>query len=274
MKNTFFLLITPLFLILLGFSNLYAQEPKTLRVLTYNVLADRENANTRTKALSKILEHSDADIISLQEVTPWMVTELMKQQWSTKYHTLVENGKWSPVRGLLILSKSPILKHEAGLLKSQQNRAYLIVKTTLNGNPVAIANCHLDSPLKSGKVRSNQLQFYFNTLKKYENAIFLGDFNFGDNEQPETDTIPKSYIDSWLITNKGQKGYTWNIEKSLMAKNGSFTNEKSRRIDRILIRSDKFSPIKTEILGNTPLIENKDLFPSDHFGVLSTLTSK
>jgi len=216
MKNTFFLLITPLFLILLGFSNLYAQEPKTLRVLTYNVLADRENANTRTKALSKILEHSDADIISLQEVTPWMVTELMKQQWSTKYHTLV---------------------------KSQQNRAYLIVKTTLNGNPVAIANCHLDSPLKSGKVRSNQLQFYFNTLKKYENAIFLGDFNFGDNEQPETDTIPKSYIDSWLITNKGQKGYTWNIEKSLMAKNGSFTNEKSRRIDRILMLI--FSPTLT-----------------------------
>jgi len=55
-----------------------------------------------------------------------------------------------------------------------------------------------------------------------------------------------------------------------MAKNGSFPNEPSRRLDRILIKSEKFTPETSAIIGNKPVLNSKMIFPSDHFGVISS----
>ena len=116
------------------------------------------------------------------------------------------------------------------------------------------------------------MKIIFDQLKEKENALFLGDFNFGDGEAEEK-TIPTVYKDCWSITNPKQPGFTWNREISPMAKQGSFTNEKSRRLDRVLLKSDDFSPIKSTIIGNTPITNSKTLFPSDHFGFCLLYTS-
>jgi hypothetical protein len=59
-----------------------------------------------------------------------------------------------------------------------------------------------------------------------------------------------------------------------MARKGSFPNEKSRRIDRILIKSKQAKPISANILGDKPLKGKTDIFPSDHFGLRGIVTIK
>ena len=82
--------------------------------------------------------------------------------------------------------------------------------------------------------------------------------------------IPK-FVDAWPHTNGKESGYTWNMEKNEMAKSGSFPNEKSRRLDRIFIRSKHLTPSRTEIIGNQEIEKTKGLYPSDHFGLLGTV---
>ena len=192
--------------------------------------------------------------------------------WFKKYHVSKSGDKIICPRGLLILSKKPIVSPDYGLLPSKQRRAYLIVETKVNGVNFKVATCHLDSFLKEGAARAKQLDIFFKKLSPHDNAIFLGDFNFGDNAQPETKHLDNSYVDVWTRVNGDKKGYTWNIEKSKMARDGSFPNEKSRRLDRVLIKSKRVKPVSAKIVGDKPVEGKTDIFPSDHFGLRATVS--
>lgn len=253
-------------------SNLvYSQEPKEIKCLTYNVLADNVEIEKRTTALFKMFQESDADIIALQEVAPWFVELLLKEKWVKNYHLPIEKDQVIVSRGLLVLSKGPITKVTTELLPSRQHRAYLIVDTKIKGVDLKIGTCHLESPLESGETRAQQLDIFFKILNQAENAILLGDFNFGDGEKPETEKIPTNFFDIWLETNKDKPGFTWNIETSQMAKKGSFPNEGSRRIDRILVKSKVLKSKEAKIIGDEPLDTQKELYPSDHFGLIGSM---
>lgn len=270
MKWIFFLL--PVCLLL---SPSMAKEPgkneATAKLLTFNVLADPVHREARVPALLDIIGKSDADIIALQEVAPWFLLELEKQEWLKKYHGPKTDGKLVAPRGLLILSKSPIQKVTAQYLTTYQHRALLVVETEISNVKVAVATCHLESPLEASKIRAVQINEFFNILDKTEHSVFLGDFNFGDGEEPETSMLIPKFVDSWSHTNGKEAGYTWNMEKSEMAKSGSFPNEKSRRLDRIFIKSKHLIPTKNEIIGNEEIENAKGIHPSDHFGLIGTV---
>ncbi len=101
----------------------------------------------------------------------------------------------------------------------------------------------------------------------------MGDFNFGDYEDLENSRIPDVWKDPWKILRPGERGYTWNIQKSVFAKQNSFKDENSRRLDRILVHSDYWHPAEVRILGDEPYIPGtRDRFPSDHFGLVTVLT--
>ena len=242
-----------------------------VKFLTYNVLADRVHPEVRLPALFDLLGRSNADVIALQEVAPWFLKELEGKPWAAAYHSPTAEGKRFAPGGLLILSKSPILKFNGGRLPSRQGRVWLVVETEVRSVKLTIANCHLESPLEAGNIRAGQLDLFFQQLAGAADALFMGDFNFGDGEQPDTAKLPPAYLDAWSRTNPGVPGFTWNIEKSRMAAEGSFPNEKSRRLDRILIRSPHFTPVSTLIMGDAPVMGKIDVFPSDHFGLISTM---
>jgi len=75
-----------------------AAKSETLKVLTYNVLADEVNAGQRVLALFKILKESDADIIVLQEVAPWFFRKMHEEPWLKNYHLIAGDGS-NAVRG-------------------------------------------------------------------------------------------------------------------------------------------------------------------------------
>ncbi len=156
-------------------------------------------------------------------------------------------------------------------MRNLSSTRYLIVETMVKGVKVSVATCHLDSLLESGNLRGTQLELIYNQLKDAESAVFLGDFNFGDKEEPETSKLDKSYADTWKETSGYDAGFTWNIETSKMALAGSFPNEPSRRLDRIFLRSAQFRAIGTKILGDKALDEDGNVLPSDHFGLSTTV---
>lgn len=260
---------------LLSFSlEISAEDPIRCKFLTYNVLADPVEVEARIPALFTLLDKSNADVIALQEVDAWFIELLLKQDWAKKYHFSKQNETVFAPRGLLFLSKQPITKVSFGFLPSRQKRGYLLIETKIQDVLFQVVTCHLDSFLEHGEKRAEQLKEIFEILKPFEDKVLLGDFNFGDGEEPESKTIPADFQDVWLMTKGEEPGFTWNIEISQMAKEGSFPNETSRRIDRILIKSLKLKPFHAVIVGNTPVDKNKEVFPSDHFGLLGEFTFK
>ena len=275
------LLLTSLLTVAFG-SGLWAQEataeaesqapPEQLTFLTWNVLADDVEVAKRIPALYKAIGDVDADVIALQEVSSWFVEMVHQEPWLKRYRTPTRNGRLQYPRGLTILSKYPIRSWTFQALPSRQHRGVLIAELDVNGRTITVATAHMDSPLALGKVRARQLDVIFGLLKEAEDVVFLGDFNFGDKEQPETEHLSDSYVDLWSTLKPEEPGYTWNIEENGMAKRGAFPGETSRRIDRILVRSKVYEPKSVRNVGNQPVEPgDNSLFPADHYGVVGTV---
>jgi endonuclease/exonuclease/phosphatase family metal-dependent hydrolase len=195
---------------------------------------------------------------------------LAKEPWAKAYQL----PKIAPENagGQLILSKAPIESASVHKLTGPQGRTVLIVTIRIGGRKVDIATTHLESPLADGPIRAKQIDSILPRLRSADDAVFLGDLNFGDGE-PEEKNLDAAYVDLWKNLKPREPGFTWNIETSDMAKKGSFPGEKSRRLDRILIRSTVWKPKEIRIIGDEPLTSGKkDLFPSDHFGLVGVLS--
>lgn len=249
-----------------------ASVPRTLSLLTYNVLADADPADRRTSALLKLLGDSRADVIALQEVAPWFLARLQAAAWVRPYHATTFGGRVAAPGGQLVLSRHPIERSLARMLPGPQRRTVVVAVIRLApGRRVAVATAHMESFLEDGPVRARQLERIFALVAGYDGAVVLGDFNFGDGEQPETGRLDRRYTDLWLALHPGEPGYTWDMERSIMARRGSFAGEQSRRLDRILVRLEGYRPSAVRIIGQWPVQPGGEIFPSDHFGLVGTL---
>jgi endonuclease/exonuclease/phosphatase family metal-dependent hydrolase len=242
----------------------------TLIVVTFNVLADPVRLEERLPAISRLLEESKADVIALQEADDWLLAALEKQEWFQRdYHGTRTNGRLDAPGGQLILSRFPIDRWEFFDLPGAQGRTVVVAEVRVNGEKLTIANTHLESPLEAGEMRARQLQEISKRIGDGD-AILLGDFNFADGSQPESRRLPEGFIDVWTALRPKDLGYTWHVERNHAAKVGSFPEESSGRIDRILVRSRPWKAKAVWLFGDQP-IANANRFPSDHFGVRCVL---
>lgn len=243
-----------------------------LTVLTYNVLGDATNLQERLPALLEVLRFSRAEIIALQEVDDWLLNAIADAAWfKAEYHGTRTNGFLDAPAGKCILSRFPIKSWTWHDLPGIQGRTVVIARIMLNGRLLTVATAHLESRLEDGPIRAQQLDAIFQLLSNCEDAVFLGDFNFADGWQPETAHIDKRFRDVWISLRPSQPGNTWDIERNPLAKAGSLPNEKSGRIDRILMRSQQWNSRTIELAGTTRIqTSTAARFPSDHFGVLAT----
>jgi endonuclease/exonuclease/phosphatase family metal-dependent hydrolase len=239
------------------------------RILTLNVLADPVSEAKRVKAIYEIVKEENPDIVCFQETAPWFVSELKKTDFFEKYQVLKKGEIYVVPAGLMVAVRKDFGKLgdvAFAPLPSRQGRYFMIQQIKIEGvGLVAVATSHLESFLEDSEVRRKQMNLIFKNLAEYDRVIFAADFNFGDDGKTELAAIPKGYVDSWKTVNAGDSGFTWNIEKSLMAKNGSFPNEKSRRLDHIYIKGGH-QVVDAKIVGDVEI--EAGLFPSDHFGVL------
>src|SRR5690606_25986470 len=168
-----------------------------------------------------------------QEVAPWFERLLDGARWTEAYNRVPDDGAFA---GLLILTRHDVTRTSHGHLPSQQRRGYLRTTLDVDGIALDVVTVHLDSPLEVGAVRAEQLETVFAHLDGADHAVVLGDFNFGETEQPETDTIPSTWVDVWTALENGD-GHTWDMSNNPMAVEGAFEGEHSRRLDRELLHS-------------------------------------
>lgn len=258
--------------VLRGSSAQAAVNSKSLKVMSYNVLVSAIGLDRRVEPLFKILKESDADIMALQEVgfeDGWFMRRLEKEEWAKAYYRAGREP--DNCNGQFIISKLEITSSICYGLPGPQGRTVLIAVLKTETGPLTIATTHMESPLESGAVRAKQLDTIFAKAGVAGDAIVLGDFNFGDGE-PEEGHLDPAYKDMWLELRPKEKGYTWDNEKSDLAAASKFAGEKSRRLDRILLRSATWKAKSIEIIGDIPTDEGKkDMFPSDHFGLLGEI---
>ena len=251
----------------------YVTKPLILKIVTYNIQRRYFHANTRIPALLRILQESHADIIALQEVKDWFMDIILKQSWVKSQFVDSMKGEVKTPRGqLLLLSKFPIIRASYLPLMSDTYRTYLLVEIRAYNHPFRIGVVHLDHRLETGRMRAYQLDYCFNWLDRAENAILMGDFNFGDGAEPESSHIRTGFLDMWKVLRPNEAGFTWNMEENDMSLKKALPNEQSRRLDRIYVNSKLWKPHKIKIIGNKPVSSQAlNIFPSDHFGLYAEL---
>ncbi len=246
-------------------------EPRrTLRLVTYNVLADRRHADARFPALIREIKTADPDVVALQECTPEFLKALQADAAFKDFDIAGPPDTPVPYRGLCLLARLPLRQVTAKPLTSKQSRGVLLADLAVNGRIMRLAVVHLDSFLELHAERTQQLKEVLALLAGADDQVLLGDFNFGDGEQPESKVLPNRFRDAWVSLHPGKPGYTWDMEKSSMARAGAFPGESSRRLDRVLVASPKWQPGAARIIGDREIA--KGLFPSDHFGLVVELS--
>lgn len=241
-------------------------EPERLVVVTYNVLEHPRHRQERVPALLKVLEQAQADVYLLQEVMPWFAAELLSQPWAKGYRQVEVAGEPLPQGQHFVLSRWPVAGAKLVEMPTNLGRCGLIIDLDIAGRRWRMGNVHLESMLEDGPLRAQQLQTMFAALRGTDEALLVGDFNFGDGE-PEGSALDPGFVDAWKTVKPRDPGFTWNIERSAMAKDGSFPSESSRRLDRILVRSPIWRPASATLLGDQPITPGSAIFPSDHFGL-------
>ncbi len=249
------------------------QSADQLKILTYNILSSNQFKQERHKQIIELLTKSEADIVGLQEVDKSFLEKIYSDTTISKtYNFSTTFAGHKALGGLLLLSKFPFERiYYSPMSNSYMNRYLLIGEFVINKDTLAVGVVHLESPLNATALRSLQLEEAFGNLNKQSNTILLGDFNFGDIAPKETSKLDKSYVDLWRETYPDSVGLTYDLELNPLALQNAYSGESSRRLDKILLKSDEWKCSKMELFGNQTFRKSTEIFPSDHFGVLSIL---
>lgn len=244
---------------------------KSLKIATFNVLFDLYDKDKiftkeRIPMIMDMLSSLNIDIICLQEVTCSFLKILLEEKWvKENYYVSDVKGKTVKPYGQFILSKIPFCLE---VYQFSPHKGFIIGEFKINDKSIQIPVIHLTSPKAedSEKKRLEQIQKILEFCK-LENIIITGDFNFGD--ELEIDEF-KSFIDVWKYLKPNHSGYTFDPENNDIAKALALFGI-SRRLDRILIQSNSIKIEDVILFGNDEIYKKKKIFPSDHYGVMTTI---
>lgn len=255
-------------------ANVRASE---LRCLTFNVWFGEYFFEERCAALLELVEENKPDIVALQEVTTPFLERLLAHPYIQSNFIVSDcSGKTLNSYGVLLLSRYDLQNLRWYPLPGNMGRSTLIGDVMLNGTTLTIATVHLESHRISAPVRAKQLSKIFPLLDQSSHALLMGDFNFCASWKEENDQLPPQYADAWNVLHPQDPGYTEDTDINIMRLRVK-REQKQVRFDRILLRSKGTAgcwvPRSIELLGTSPIqVPTADIFPSDHFGLMATLT--
>jgi endonuclease/exonuclease/phosphatase family metal-dependent hydrolase len=226
------------------------------------------------------------DVVALQEVQETAAqlpnqAETLAKAAGLHYVFEPATGIAGGQEGLAILSREPILEHEAIELphaQATERRILLSARVESGQGSVWIHTSHLNYRLTHGKQREDQVLAIEGSLAARitdRPQILMGDFN----ARPESDEIRwlrgqvtlggrRTYFqDAWERLHPGEPGWTWARANPYTAKLAFL--EPDRRIDYIFVspmRGDGRGTVHDcRIVFDKP--ESDGTFASDHFGL-------
>ena len=106
-------------------------------------------------------------------------------------------------------------------------------------------------------------------------SIICGDFNFCSTWD-ENNVISSQFVDVWSELNSSEDGWTEDTKINIMRFKEK-EKDKQVRFDRILLfdqinpnSSWHLKPVSIELIGTLPVDKEKEIWPSDHFGLFSS----
>ncbi len=254
-----------------------------MKIATYNVWNEDKGIGNRFEQIIQEINSVDADIIGLQEVTPFFYKNYLIKISGYRYCIY---GKYrDEEEGLAVLSKYPIDEHFF-LHESEKyfNSRALAVCFESDGIRFSFTNVHL--PWDSIKEQETQViaidRYLHEQSTRVDFSILLGDFN----------NDVHSSVDRFLLGEQTLNGYEsnpyWNELANVFAKlnnmplratldvinnprwKGKNTIYKPSVMDRIYIMDNWFdtSLLSVEIFG-TDISAKNNLSASDHYGVVA-----
>lgn len=244
----------------------------TLKIISYNIWFDAATATTRLPHLLQEINKYQADIIMLQEVTPWFIKGIQDDSLLSQYQLISSsNNTQTPRSGLTFLVKNTykIVATDYKSLPSDYGRGLLSATIQIEGVPLCLATTHLDSAqFGATDIRLQQLDVIFKHLKHCDRLILAGDFNYGD-QAIENTHFAKNMIDAWHHLKPSSNGYTYDRELNSYSDKSAYLFEQSRRLDRVYTK--QLQPIDIQVIGTNPIDQKLSTYPSDHFGILAHL---
>jgi len=257
-----------------------------------SLLADTDSTFTRWGQILSELEHENATIVALQEVTPRFIEQLQNQRWVKEKYALSSGMNdlncIDPFGNLIMWKKYELCPTSLFLCKDLHRYRATVVSFQLNQNThLNVANIHLPSDTYDYKSKSihdrtfarqreisaiiAKLLFLGQSQEQHKSIpLIIGDFN------SDLDLVPNEYFeDSWILSTVDHPGltYNWKVNKRAEKLRSLLSSTKEpRRIDRIYVGCNFVQRYdEAKLLGNTT---TTDFPPSDHFGVCVRVTLK
>ncbi len=237
-----------------------------LRIVTWNVWFGQLEREARRRALWEQIEAVDPDVVCLQEMLPEDLDGPHIARWRSR-------GYWVSDEHLehydaLMLSRVAVTHHERVPMVSQMGRSLLLARLA-TPVPLTVATIHLESTHAMTQARVRQLQAIDARLVAEPNMVLVGDMNFCDEDEDETDMVSQ-WTDAWLELRPGDPGYT--VDSTLNEMRYLHKGRHDRkRIDRVFTAGDGWRLRSIERLGTAALQGDPQTFVSDHFGLVVDL---
>ncbi len=151
-----------------------------VKILHMNVLF----FNQQYKTVSQILKSTDADIVSLQEVTETWLAQIKKENALARFpYQLTHAESGNVLLSRLKLSRSkilPIEEGEQGMLIGRKKGGILVADIHVSGKPVTLINLHPPVPMTpqyAARYRSYYQQLAQHQKSFSKHKILFGDLN-------------------------------------------------------------------------------------------------
>ena len=246
-------------------------ELEHLRVATYNVWFDPFENERRRRALFEILEAEHVDVIALQEVTAPFLSALLSCPWVRAEYEISRIRFDASLRyDVVMLSRLPVTSFTAHPLTSTMGRKLHALSLDAQCGELTIAGVHLESMQNMTPQRLVQIDECTALLTRSPSCVWMGDFNAAP-DTAEDSALRGTFRDLWAELSS-EPGYTRDTTRNAML--AQVKDDRHQRIDRVLTRGDALTPLSIRLLGTEALPDTGELvFPSDHFGVITTITA-
>ncbi|KAL8104023.1 hypothetical protein AgCh_028301 [Apium graveolens] len=251
----------------------------------------------RMEALGDLIQMHSPHLICFQEVTPNIYDIFQQSGWWKMYKCSVSSEMaYTRPYFCMQMSKVPVKLFSCKPFRnSVMGRELCVAEVVVEKDkPLIIATSHLESPCPAppkwdqmyNKERVDQAKEAINSLKQHKNVIFCGDMNWDDKLDGQV-PLPDGWTDAWTETRPGELGYTYDTKSNKML-SGNRTLQK--RLDRFLCslhdyKIDGIEMIGMEAIPGLSYSKEKKVkkevktivlpvLPSDHYGLLLTISSK
>lgn len=270
----------------------------SFKILSYNVWFREDlELHKRMQAIGDLVQLHSPDVICFQEVTPNIYDIFKQSTWWSVYRCSVSSEmSYSRPYFCMLLSKLPVKSFSNNpFSNSIMGRELCIAEVeATSGKSLVVATSHLESPCPAppkwdqmySKERVVQANEAINLLNKQPNVVFGGDMNWDDKLDGQY-PLEDGWIDAWSQLRPNENGWTYDTKSNQML-TGNRTLQK--RLDRFLCHFHDFKITSVDMIGMEAIpgvSYNKEkkvrkeikqlvlpVLPSDHYGLLLTISSK